>query len=427
VIYLALIGVVYVAGVFAVPALGRQMQQAREKDLPALKVFVVQRAQSIGDWWHAYVGPKREPPPADAEAPVTPKAPPPEVDNEEEGADPPAVFPDAGERVGPDFVVAASREEVVVRREGAFVVLDADDLGRIDPTPATGTRWRFHLHGEGDPHVGGLVAARTEEEIVLRVGDRFRTIARADVDWEEPIEHGEAEFDIVVWLRRNVSLFTRHLDSALELAIRFVSALVGTLYKMVLILMLTAFIVIDRPRIVAFIRDVPPEQHRATYARLLGYFDRGLAGVIRGQLLICLVNGLLTWVGLELLGVRYALLLGLIAGVFSLIPIFGTILSTIPIVLIAWGTGTIAKAALALGWILLIHFLEANFLNPKIMGTASKIHPVVVIFALLAGEHAYGIVGALLAVPAASLLQSAFRFYVLDRQTEVEDPEPTPA
>jgi len=66
----------------------------------------------------------------------------------------------------------------------------------------------------------------------------------------------------------------------------------------------------------------------------------------------------------------------------------------------------------------LIHFLEANFLNPKIMGSASKIHPVVVVFALIAGENAYGIAGALLAVPAASILQSCFRFFVLDRQLE---------
>ncbi|MHC5052348.1 MAG: AI-2E family transporter, partial [Planctomycetota bacterium] len=71
-----------------------------------------------------------------------------------------------------------------------------------------------------------------------------------------------------------------------------------------------------------------------------------------------------------------------------------------------------------LGWILLIHFIEANYLNPRIMGTASKIHPVVIIFALVAGEHAYGIPGALLAVPAASILQSAFVFYVIDRAHE---------
>ena len=71
-----------------------------------------------------------------------------------------------------------------------------------------------------------------------------------------------------------------------------------------------------------------------------------------------------------------------------------------------------------------IHLLEANFLNPKIMGTASKIHPVVVIFPLIAGEHAYGIVGALLAVPTASIVQSWFKFYVIDKRHEslaVED------
>jgi predicted PurR-regulated permease PerM len=107
-----------------------------------------------------------------------------------------------------------------------------------------------------------------------------------------------------------------------------------------------------------------------------------------------------------------------VAGVFSLIPIFGTIISSIPIVLIAWATSGIELGALTLGWILLIHFIEANFLNPKIMGSASKIHPVVVVFALIAGENAYGIAGALLAVPAASILQSCFKFFVLDRQLE---------
>jgi predicted PurR-regulated permease PerM len=169
---------------------------------------------------------------------------------------------------------------------------------------------------------------------------------------------------------------------------------------------------------VRFIKSLAPEQYRETYETLTQYIDRGLAGVIRGQLGICAVNAILTFVGLQFLGVSYSLLLGLVAGVFSLIPIFGTIMSTIPIVLIAWGAGTFQKGMLALGWILFIHFIEANYLNPRIMGTASKIHPVVIIFALVAGEHAYGIPGALLAVPAASILQSTFVFYVIDRAHE---------
>ena len=56
----------------------------------------------------------------------------------------------------------------------------------------------------------------------------------------------------------------------------------------------------------------------------------------------------------------------------------------------------------------MIHLLEANFLNPKIMGTAAKIHPLVVVFALIAGERTYGLVGALFAVPVASILQTFF-------------------
>jgi predicted PurR-regulated permease PerM len=60
-----------------------------------------------------------------------------------------------------------------------------------------------------------------------------------------------------------------------------------------------------------------------------------------------------------------------------------------------------------------IHFVEANILNPKIIGTSAHIHPVIVIFALLAGESAFGLVGALLAVPTASILLTLFKFFVM--------------
>jgi predicted PurR-regulated permease PerM len=66
---------------------------------------------------------------------------------------------------------------------------------------------------------------------------------------------------------------------------------------------------------------------------------------------------------------------------------------------------------LAIGlWIIGIHFIEANVLNPKIIGTAAKIHPVLVIFSLFLGEHTYGLVGALLAVPVLSAVQVVFMY-----------------
>ncbi|NQU64964.1 MAG: AI-2E family transporter, partial [SAR324 cluster bacterium] len=73
-------------------------------------------------------------------------------------------------------------------------------------------------------------------------------------------------------------------------------------------------------------------------------------------------------------------------------------------------TNSFITALLALGWILVIHFIEGNILNPKIMGKSAEIHPVLVILALMAGQNAYGIFGALIAVPLFSILQNTFLF-----------------
>ncbi len=278
-------------------------------------------------------------------------------------------------------------------------------------------RARF-VYKEGDELTGVLLAEDGGDYWVLHNGDRM-TIVGDRLDHYTPLDGG-ASAGFRSLAEQGAGLLQHNINSVLGFAVGFAKLLLGIFTRIVLIMMITAFIIIDRERIVAFLHSLPPPHYKQRFDTLTDYLDRGLAGVIRGQLMICLVNGLLTWVGLWLFDVRYAALLGLIAGIFSLIPVFGTVASSIPIVLIAWGAGDLQQAMMALGWILLIHFIEANFLNPKIMGNASKIHPVVIFFSLLAGEHAYGIVGALLAVPTASLLQSAFQFFVLDRRGETE-------
>ena len=88
-------------------------------------------------------------------------------------------------------------------------------------------------------------------------------------------------------------------------------------------------------RIVAFFRSLVSRRAQPAFDALLARVDRGLSGVVRGQLLICAVNGVLTAIGLFVLGVKYWPTLSLMAGVMSLVPIFGSILSSIPIVAIA--------------------------------------------------------------------------------------------
>jgi predicted PurR-regulated permease PerM len=188
---------------------------------------------------------------------------------------------------------------------------------------------------------------------------------------------------------------------------RIVVSLSRGIFGFVMTLMISAYILVTATRIFDFFRTLYRPTRRHEFDDLVRRLDRGLAGVVRGQLIICLVNGLLSGVGFYLLGLKYWVFLTMIATIMSIIPIFGAVLSTVPAVLVALPQG-VGLTLLVVGWIIVIHQIEANFLNPKIMGEAARVHPVLVIFALLTGEHLAGIVGALLAVPMLSVCQTLF-------------------
>lgn len=187
-----------------------------------------------------------------------------------------------------------------------------------------------------------------------------------------------------------------------------------------LTLMLAAYTILTRERILGFFESLLRPPSRPSWRVLLMRIDRGLSGVVRGQLIICLVNGVLSAIGFAIVGLKYWPVLALIATVLSLIPIFGSIISSIPAVFLGL-TQSFGTAVFVLVWIIGIHQLEANLLNPKIMGDAAKIHPLLVIFSLLVGEHFFGVVGALLAVPVMSIAQSVFIH--IRQQVHADDPE----
>jgi len=244
-------------------------------------------------------------------------------------------------------------------------------------------------------------------------GGKF-LIASPHSDEDDNVTGGKWERSIKKWLTERVKSTESESHRALEYGQRFVTAIVTGIARLFLVLMVAAFILVDLERIKGFIRSLVPESYQIDYDRIIVGVDRGLSGVIRGQLVICAINGFMTYVGLLLFHVKYPLLLAAIASTMSLVPIFGSIMSSVPIVaiaLISSGGFDIRQGVLVLAWICGIHLLEANLLNPKIMGDAAKIHPVLVVFALIAGEHSYGIVGALFAVPVASIIQTIFSYY----------------
>ena len=171
--------------------------------------------------------------------------------------------------------------------------------------------------------------------------------------------------------------------------------------------MLAAYLMITREKILSFATSLVRPSDRADFAALVARVNGGLSGVVRGQLVICLINGVLSAIGFAIVGLKYWPVLAVVSTVMSLIPIFGSIASAVPAVALGL-TQSFGTAAFVLLWIIGIHQLEANVLNPKIMGDSAKIHPVLVIFSLLVGEHFFHAVGALLAVPTMSIVQSLF-------------------
>jgi len=232
---------------------------------------------------------------------------------------------------------------------------------------------------------------------------------------EEPPEEVRTEDKIRRLAGRALLSIQAEFDDLFRFGRQLVTGTINVVFKFFLVLMIAAFLLLDLEKFHTFGTRLIPEQFADDYQAVVTAIDKGLSGVIRGQLTICVLNGVLTYIGMLIFDVKYSLILAVVATLLSLIPIFGTILSSIPIVLAALVSADagvdVMRGVFILAWILGIHFLEANIFNPKIMGTAAKIHPVMVIFALLAGEHSYGLVGALLAVPVASIIQVLFTFF----------------
>jgi predicted PurR-regulated permease PerM len=145
--------------------------------------------------------------------------------------------------------------------------------------------------------------------------------------------------------------------------------------------------------------------------------SRVLGGYLRGQLTLALIIGVLAGVGMSLLGLPYAVVLGVLAGLFELVPMFGPILSVVPAVIVAlfMPFPTVLWVVL---YFLAIQQLENNVLAPRISGHAVGLQPLGAMFALLAGFQLAGLLGGLFAVPLAGvvwvLLGAAYRNVVVE-------------
>ncbi len=195
-----------------------------------------------------------------------------------------------------------------------------------------------------------------------------------------------------------------------EGAFRTASTIFGGALSFFLIIILSFYLSVQEDGVGTFLRLVTPVRMHTYVTDLWRRSQLKIGHWMQGQLLLGVMIGVLVYLGLMILGVQHALLLAFIAAVFELIPVFGPIMSAIPAVMIAFGTGNVSEGFLVIGLYIIIHQFENNLLYPLVVKKIVGISPIIVILAIVLGAKLAGFLGAILAVP----LAAAFMEYVND-------------
>lgn len=169
----------------------------------------------------------------------------------------------------------------------------------------------------------------------------------------------------------------------------------------------------DWDRFIDKLDELLPQKHADTIRHQMQLIDYTLAGFIRGQFNVMLVLGAFYAIGLSVIGLKFAVLIGLLAGFMVIIPYLGTVISGLLAVGMAYlQFPTIEPVLLVAGYFVLGQMLEGYFLTPKLVGEKVGLHPLWVIFGMLAGGTLFGFVGILLAVPVTAVIGVLVRFAV---------------
>ena len=192
------------------------------------------------------------------------------------------------------------------------------------------------------------------------------------------------------------------------------AALISVLSLVVITPVVAFYILVDWNRMIATLDGLVPLRHRTEVRVLANDVDRALAGFLRGQSLVCLFLGIWYAVGLSLVGLNFGFLIGISAGVLSFIPYVGSLTALVLSAIVALVQGWPDWKLLVLSMSVVIsgQFLEGNILSPKLVGASVGLHPVWLMFALVAFGSLFGFTGLIVAVPVAAAVGVLLRFAI---------------
>jgi predicted PurR-regulated permease PerM len=239
--------------------------------------------------------------------------------------------------------------------------------------------------------------------MVPRLADQAQTLADNTPDLISRLERKLNEWDpgggeqITSTIGDNLSRFSSLL---IDLPVRIVSSVV----QIVLVMFMSAYWLITGPRLGEFVRGLFPARTAAQVDEVIGELRQSVGGYVRGEILASIIIGSISYIGLSIIGVQYAIVLALIAFFGEFLPIIGPILSAIPALAIAL-IDSPSQALIVLVFYVLLQQFESNILLPQVMNQTAHIPPLLSIIALFAGGTVGGLLGALVAIPMAGALK----------------------
>ena len=225
-----------------------------------------------------------------------------------------------------------------------------------------------------------------------------------------PLSLRELQAEATQWAGQALSV----LGSVASRVAQRGAAIVNLLGLLFITPVVTFYLLRDWPKVLSAIDSALPRDNAEAVRAVARDANAAVAGYIRGQALVCVCLGTIYGVGLTIVGLQFGFVIGLIAGLISFIPFVGTLVgATLSI--------GMAVAHFAPDWLgvvkvatvfLVGHLLEGNVLSPKLVGERVGLHPVWIMFALLAGGSLFGFVGVLVAVPVAAIIGVVVRHLI---------------
>lgn len=183
-----------------------------------------------------------------------------------------------------------------------------------------------------------------------------------------------------------------------------VSGTAGVFINIILVVVISIYLQVDGGRVGNWLRKGTPLSVRGRVVFLLNTLEQVVGGYVRGQFLLCAIIGTIVGAGLAVIGMPYAVLLGILSFVLEFIPVLGTIITGVICIMLALTQGWLITF-IVLVYFIVVHIVEGYILAPRLVGHAVGLHPIISLLALTAGAELFGPWGAIFASPLVGLIQ----------------------